>query len=244
MSNISKIAKKVLMSQSFFEDGYEYQFVSVEEDEEFDGAFNLTINVILPKKGQSYCTLVFSNHIHQILDNLWGYIGSSFSYSENILVDGEEPTENGVYISPEKQSMVLSSIRKKFKRAQIKTKENYLSFDIFWNKDDRDFYELNDVYIDFNFLIQLSNFEINGKRVTPSLKLSDEIAGVISDELYDNDSFRSNIDDTLYTVLLDEINTHNIDDLYVQGRWLITKIDGWEVFPKGWVADISDEMFT
>jgi hypothetical protein len=244
MSNISKIAKKVLMSQSFFEDGYEYQFVSVEEDEEFDGAFNLTINVILPKKGQSYCTLVFSNHIHQILDNLWGYIGSSFSYSENILVDGEEPTENGVYISPEKQSMVLSSIRKKFKRAQIKTKENYLSFDIFWNKDDRDFYELNDVYIDFNFLIQLSNFEINGKRVTPSLKLSDEIAGVISDELYDNDSFRSNIDDTLYTVLLDEINTHNIDDLYVQGRWLITKIDGWEVFPKGWVVDITDEMFT
>ena len=244
MSNISKIAKKVLMSQSFFEDSYEYQFVSVEEDEEFDGAFNLTINVILPKKGQSYCTLVFSNHIHQILDNLWGYIGSSFSYSENILVDGEEPTENGVYISPEKQSMVLSSIRKKFKRAQIKTKENYLSFDIFWNKDDRDFYELNDVYIDFNFLIQLSNFEINGKRVTPSLKLSDEIAGVISDELYDNDSFRSNIDDTLYTVLLDEINTHNIDDLYVQGRWLITKIDGWEVFPKGWVVDITDEMFT
>jgi hypothetical protein len=244
MSNISKIAKKVLMSQSFFEDGYEYQFVSVEEDKEFDGAFDLTINVILPKKGQSYSTLVFSNHIHQILDNLWGYIGSSFSYSENILVDGEEPTENGVYISPEKQSMVLSSIRKKFKRAQIKTKENYLSFDIFWNKDDRDFYELNDVYIDFNFLIQLSNFEINGKRVTPSLKLSDEIAGVISDELYDNDSFRSNIDDTLYTVLLDEINTHNIDDLYVQGRWLITKIDGWEVFPKGWVSDITDEMFT
>jgi hypothetical protein len=244
MSNISKITKKVLMSQSFFEDGYEYQFVNVEEDEEFDGAFNLTINVVLPKKGQSYCTMVFSNHIHKILDNLWGYIGSSFSYSENILVDGEEPTEDGVYISPEKQSMVLSSIRKKFKRAQIKTKENYLSFDIFWNKDDRDFYELNDVYIDFNFLIQLSNFEINGKRVTPSLKLSDEIAGVISDELYDNDSFRSNIDDTLYTVLLDEINTHNIDDLYVQGRWLITKIDGWEVFPKGWVVDITDEMFT
>ena len=244
MSNISKIAKKVLMSQSFFEDGYEYQFVNVEEDKEFDGAFDLTINVILPKRGQSYCTIVFSNHIHQILDNLWGYIGSSFSYSENILVDGEEPTENGVYISPEKESEILSAIRKKFKRAEIKTKENYLSFDIFWNKDDRDFYELNDVYIDFNFLIQLSNFEINGKRVTPSLKLSDEIAGVISDELYDNDSFRSNIDDTLYTVLLDEINTHNIDDLYVQGRWLITKIDGWEVFPKGWVADITDEMFT
>jgi hypothetical protein len=244
MSNLSKIAKKVLMSQSFFEDGYEYQFVSVEEDKEFDGAFNLTVNVILPKKGQSYCTAIFSNHIHKILDNLWGYIGSSFSYSENILVDGEEPTENGVYISPEKESEVLSAIRKGFKRAEIKTKQNYLSFDIFWNKDNREFYELNDVYIDFNFIIQLSKFEINGKRVTPSIKLSDEIAGVISDELYDNDSFRSNIDDVLYRVLKDEIDLHYIDDLYLQGRWIITKIDGWEVFPKGWVVDITDEMFT
>ena len=80
MSNLSKIAKKVLMSQPFFEDGYEYQFIKVEEDEEFDGAFDLTINVILPKKGQSYCTTIFSNHIHNILDNIWGYIGSSFSY--------------------------------------------------------------------------------------------------------------------------------------------------------------------
>ena len=244
MSNISKIAKKVLMSQSFFEDGYEYQFVSVEEDKEFDGAFNLTINVILPKKGQSYCTAIFSNHIHKILNNLWGYIGESFSYSENILVDGEEPVKDGVYISPEKESMVLSAMRKKIKRAEIKTKKNYLSFDIFWNKTDKDFYRLDDVYIDFYFFIQLSNFEINGKRVTPSMKLSDEIAGIVSDELYDSDSFRSKVDDILYTVLTDEIDLRNIDDLYLQGMWYVTKVDGWEVFPRYRGNEISDEMFT
>ena len=34
MTNLYKIAKKVLMSQSFFEDGYEYQFVKVELDED------------------------------------------------------------------------------------------------------------------------------------------------------------------------------------------------------------------
>jgi hypothetical protein len=74
--------------------------------------------------------------------------------------------------------------------------------------------------------------------------LSDEIAGIINDELYDNDSFSTEVDDLIYTVLLDEINLHNIDDLYIQGRWHITKIDGWEVFPKGWGVEISDEMFT
>ena len=77
---MSKIIKKVLLNQSFFEEGYEYQFIGVEIGK--DGvSYDLTINVILPKKGQSYVTAVFSYHIHKILSNLWKYINDSFSYS-------------------------------------------------------------------------------------------------------------------------------------------------------------------
>ena len=190
MSNLSKIAKKVLMSQSFFEDGYEYQFVSVEEDKEFDGAFNLTVNVILPKKGQSYATAVFSNGIHKILDNIWGYIGSSFSYSEHILVDGKEPAKDGIYISPEKQNQLLYQLRKQIKSADIITNnKNVLSFDVHWTRDDREFYRQDDVYIHLYFFIDLSNFKFDDKRVIPNLKIADDIAGVISDDLYNDDSF-------------------------------------------------------
>jgi hypothetical protein len=232
------------MGQPFFEDGYEYQFIKVGLDEE-GIEIDITVNVILPKKGQSYCTAIFSAHIHKILDNLWGYIGSSFSYSENILVDGKEPVKDGVYISPETELKVLSTIRKEIKRTTIKTKKNYLSFDIFWNKSDTDFYRIDDIYIDFNFFIQLSNFKINGKQVTPSIKLSDEIAGIVSNELWDNDSFNDKVDDILYTVLLDEIDLlNNVNGLYLHGRWRVTKIDGWEVFPKNGDNEISDEMFT
>ena len=55
-----------------------------ELEDEDNLSFNITVNVILPKKGQSYATAVFSNGIYRILDNIWGYIGSSFSYSEHI----------------------------------------------------------------------------------------------------------------------------------------------------------------
>ena len=245
MSNLSKITKKVLMSQSFFEDGYEYQFVSVEEDKEFDGAFNLTVNVILPKKRQSYATAVFSNGIHKILENIWGYIGSSFSYSEHILVDGEEPVKDGVYISPEKQNQLLFELRKRIKRADIITNnKNVLSFDVYWTRNDKEFYRYHDVYIHFYFNIDIANFKFDDKRVIPNLEIADDIAGVISDNLYDDDSFRSRVDDVMYSVMKDEIDLHNIDDMYLEGLWYVRKLDGMEVFPSFKGQDVTDKMFT
>jgi effector-binding domain-containing protein len=244
MTNLYKIAKKVLMSQSFFEDGYEYQFVKVELDE--DGfAFNITVNVILPKKGQSYATAVFSGGIHKILDNIWGYIGSSFSYSEHILVDGKEPINNGVYISPEKQNQLLFQLRKQIKRAEIITNnKNVLSFDVQWIRDDKEFYKYNDVYVNLYFFIDLSNFKFDGKRVIPNLKIGDEIAGIISDNLYDDDSFKSRVDNIIYSVMNDEMDLRNIDDMYLEGLWHVRKLDGMEVFPTMRGYDITDNMFT
>ena len=89
------------MDHSFTKDDIEYHFLSIELNET-GWAYNIVVNVVLPVKGQSYATPVFSNHIHDILSNIWKYVGSSFSYSETILVDGKEPT-NPVFISPEKQ---------------------------------------------------------------------------------------------------------------------------------------------
>jgi len=244
MSNLFKITKKVLMDESFFKDGYEYQFVKVELDE--DGfAVNITVNVILPEKGQSYATAVFSKGIYEILDNISGYIGSSFSYSEHILVDGKEPAKDGVYISPEKQNQLLFELRKQIKRAYIITKnKNILSFDVNWTIADKDFYRQDDVYIHFYFYIDLANFKFDDKRVTPNLEIADEIAGVISDNLYDDDSFKSRVDDIIYSVMKDEINLHNIDDMYFDGSWNIRKLDGMEVILKNRGNDITDKMFT
>lgn len=243
MSKVAKFARKVLLSQTFFEEGFEYEFLDVVPDED-NYIYNVTVNVKLPKKGQSYVVAVFSNHIHQILSNVWKYIGESFSYSERLLIDGNIPVNGGVFISPEKESEILSTIRREIVRTEIETKKNYLSFDISWKRAKEPFYQLNDVYVDFYFYIELSRFEINGKEVYPSLNLSDEIAGIISDELYDSESFKNEVDETLYFVLQDEINLRNVDDMYLQGRWYIQKIDGFEVSPRYKSNQLSDEMFT
>ena len=48
MNRIVPIAKKFLMSEPFFKDGFEYQFISVEPDS--DWAIKFTVTYYYPKK--------------------------------------------------------------------------------------------------------------------------------------------------------------------------------------------------
>jgi hypothetical protein len=239
---MSKIIKKVLLNQSFFEEGYEYQFIGVEIGKD-TFSYDLTINVILPKKGQSYVTAVFSYHIHKILSNLWKYINDSFSYSEHILINGKEPIKGGVYISREKQNKILTNLRNQVTSAEIKLKNNYLSFNVSWNPQSEQSYTLEDVYIDFYYYIGLSNFKIGDKKVIPNLEYADKIAGAISDSLFDDDNFKNKVDDIIYTTMSDEVDLTKIDEVYFNGIWRIIKIDGWEVSSE-FGYNIDDNLFT
>jgi hypothetical protein len=239
---MSKIIKKVLLNQSFFEEGYEYQFIGVEIGKD-TFSYDLTINVILPKKGQSYVTAVFSYHIHKILSNLWKYINDSFSYSEHILINGKEPIKGGVYISREKQDKILTNLRNQVTSTEIKLKNNYLSFNVSWNPQSEQSYTLEDVYIDFYYYIGLSNFKIGDKKVIPNLEYADKIAGAISDSLFDDDNFKNKVDDIIYTTMSDEVDLTKIDEVYFNGIWRIIKIDGWEVSSE-FGYNIDDNSFT
>ena len=87
MNNLIKFTKKFLMSEPFIVDGFEYQFISVEPYEDF--GIEITVNVILPKKGQSYVIEKFSYDVYHILENMNQYYGTTISYQEVILVDDD-----------------------------------------------------------------------------------------------------------------------------------------------------------
>ena len=240
--NELKIFRKILMEHSFNKDGYEYHFLSIEPDEE-GWTYDIVVNVVLPVKGQSYAIPVFSNHIHDILSNIWKYVGSSFSYSEKILVDGKEPVNRGVFISPEKQKEVLLTMRKEIDHVKIKTSIGNLSFDVSWRPAEK-FYSLDDVYLDFDFDIQLSKFILDGHYVKPNLQIADDVAGAILNLMYDDDYLRDEINNVIYDVMGNEIDIIGVDDLYYQARFFITKMDGFEVSGKwGGHYDLEDGMF-
>jgi len=239
-----KIFRKVLMEHSFDKDGYEYHFLSIEPDDAKGWSYNIVVNVVLPEKGQSYATPVFSGHIHDILSNIWKYVGSNFSYSEKILVNGKEPINKGIFISSEKQREVLFTMRKEVKEVTLRTAIGPLTFDIYWRPME-EFYYLDDVYIDFNFNIEISNFMFDSHYVVPNLKIADDVAGAILNVMYDTDYLRDEINNVLYDVMGNEIDIIGIDDLYYQARYFIIKMDGFEITQKwGNYYDLEPDMFT
>ena len=243
MSNIRKIIQKMLLKEPFYEGGFEYQFIKVTPDSKNLG-YDILVNVVLPEKGQSYAISVFSGHIHDILSNMWKYIGSSFSYSEKLLVDGEEPVNKGVFISSEKQREVLFTMRKEIKEVTLRTAIGPLTFDVYW-KPMEEFYHLGDVYIDFNFNIEISHFMLDSHYAVPNLKIADDVAGAILNVMYDSDLLRDKINNVIYDVMGDEIDITSIDDLYYQARFFIIKIDGFEINQKwGNHYDLESNMFT
>lgn len=238
-----KIFQKVLMDHSFEKNGVEYYFLSIEKNEE-GWAYDIVVNVVTPNKDYSYATPVFSKEIHEILANIWKYIGSSFSYSEQILVNGKEPADGGLYIRPEKQREIISKVRKEFEKVAIKTSIGRLLFDVYWRPMEK-FYHYDDVYIDFNFNIEISKFYLDGKYVKPDLKIADDIAGAISELMYDSDVLRDKLNDIPYEVMGKELNIMDVDDLYYQVRFFITKMDGFRIVTKwGDYFDLEDGMFT
>jgi hypothetical protein len=236
-----KIVKKVLMNHSFEKDGFEYHFISIESDKE-GWSYNIIVNVVLPKKGQSYSTAVFSGHIFEILNNIWKYIGTSFSYSEKILVDGKEPVAQ-VFVSKEKQKKVISTIRKKYDSIELKTNLGQLKFNIFWRPSEK-FYVQEDIYIDFQFIVDISNFSLDGEYVKPNMKLAGDTSGTIFNFMVDNDYFNDSINNVIYEVMGDEMDITSIDDLYYKVIYYIGKFDGMEVnHSYGGEYDLEPEMF-
>ena len=244
MTSTEKILKKILLSEPFYNDGFEYQFIKVDisDNDSSHEEYNIIVNVILPKKGQSYAVENFKNQIARILTNLYRYVNSVFSWKEKILVDGKEPVKGGVFISEEKQEEVLNAMREQVKKITINTSIGLLSYNVYW-KPDYKFYKLDDNYVDFYFLIRISNFNLNGKSVIPNLDMIDDIAKIINDMMYDSDSAKDKIDDVIYRTINNEINYIQIDDLFFQGMFLITHIDGIEVHPRSAHFNIDPEMF-
>jgi hypothetical protein len=242
MGNLDKVIKKMLMTKPFHHNGFEYEFTSVELDDK-GWSYDIVVNVTLPEKGQSYATPVFSGHIHEILTNMWKYIDTSFSYSEKILVDGKEPVSSGLFISEEKQREVLFTMRKEVKEITLKTAIGPLTFDVYW-KPMGEFYYLDDVYIDFDFDIEIKNFMLDSHYAVPNLDIADDVAGAILNVMYDSDYLRDEINNVVYDVMSNEIDITGVDDLYYQVRFYITKIDGFEVNKRwGDHYDLEDGMF-
>lgn len=247
MGNIAKIAKKFLMSQPFYNDGFEYQFISVEDD--LYDAIKFTVNVLLPKKGQSFVVEKFSYDIADIIENMSKFIGQGVSYSEKILVEGKPLPKDGLYINDEDCDEIVRALNENVKYVTVSNDKDISSvranISFSSNKEREKFYLLDaHQYIDIFLKYNIGNFEYNDVPVNVNLKTIDEFAEVFNEKLQNSDRFRDNLQDIIYHVLEPSFHIEFLE-VYYNAQYWIDKVEGIEVHSTGnsFTTDFSPEMF-
>jgi hypothetical protein len=247
MNRTASIVKKFLMSQPFFEDGFEYQFISVEPDE--DWAIKFTVNVLLPKKGQSFVVEKFSHDIASIIENASKYIGEGISYTENILIEGKPIPENGVYINLEDSDEIIRSLNENVRQVTLSNNKDVSDVSArisFYRNKDRDKFYLMDShqYIDFFIIYDIGRIEYNNTPVRISEKMFDDFGEVFNEKLQNSNRFRDELQDIIYSVLEPSIKINNID-VFINTDYWINKIDGMEALSTGnsYKTEFIPEMF-
>jgi len=242
-----KVIRKLLTDKSFFEDGFEYQFISVEDDE---WSIEFTVNVILPKKGQSFFVEKFSYDVSNIIENIWKYIGYDISYSENFLVEGKEVPNNGIYINPEDCDEIITSLNENVKNVIVSNDKDVsdvrVNISFFRNKEIDKFYLMDShQYIDIFLMYNISKIEYNSTPVNVNLKMIDEFAEVFNEKLQNSTMFRDYLQDIIYRVMEPSFHIENIE-VYYNAHYWINKVEGIEVQADGnnRNTDFLEEMFT
>lgn len=247
MSNIIKFVKKFLMSEPFYEDGFEYQFISVEPDE--DLAIKFIVNVILPKRGQSFVVNKFSDDISDIIENASKYIGNGISYRERILVEGKPFPEEGLYINDEDCDEIIRALNENVKYVRVSNDRDISSvranISFSRNKERKKFYLMDaHQFIDIFLKYNISNFEYNDVPVNVNLKTIDDFAEVFNEKLQNSDMFRDKLQDIIYRVLEPSFHIEFLE-VYYNAQYWIDKVEGIEVHSTGnsFTTDFTPEMF-
>ena len=227
-----KIIKKILMSETFNVDGFEYQFISVEPYQ--DWGTNIVVNVVLPKKGQSFVVEKFSEDISHIIERFSTYLGSVISYNEKILVDGRPVPKMGVYINKEDQNEIINALNGNMSNFSINNGNVYkdkivdlikIKGSLKWKKAKK-FYEHYES-IDFYFYYDVSNVIVNDGKLNINPGEIDKFATVLNDMLQDNHNFRDEILDNIYMVLDHTTKIEHLDaNVYYNAHYYLDRING------------------
>jgi hypothetical protein len=239
-----KFATKFLKGETFTVDGFEYQFISVQPQE--DWAINITVNVLLPKKGQSFVVNKFDYDISAIVANFMEYFGSPVSYNLKILVDGRPSPERGVYINKEDQDEIINSLNGNMSNLSIsyRTTESFtyrIKGDLDWERGDGKFYEVNEE-IDFYFYYNVSTVSVNNGELDIKPSKINEFASTLNDKLQDNDYFRDKVREIIYRVLEPSIQIEKLE-VYLNANYFLKKINGKEYEPKSPELEFRNYMF-
>ena len=227
---ILKFLKKYFQSDVFEKEGFLFEFKDVDILKDFENAYSFFVNVILPDPNQSYIAPIFEHFTQEIIRGAFDFLGQHFSYSITITIDGKELFSNTyMFIKKESLKKIIENCNERFDRIGIsvdfgqgeKTLDMNCRFS--WQKIP---YELRNENCEFNFELELSNFELDSQKVVPNPEKINIVAGTLWGILVDRDWFTSVIEDLIYEQIIPETKIEKVEDIYAVAFFRVNKING------------------
>ena len=239
-----KLINKLFVGKTIKKDRFSYEFISSSVNSDYN-RLNIQINVITPKKGQSYFKGVLENDVREIISkNIEPFIGKTL-YNLYFYVNGHDCED--VFISDEDKRKIFENLSKineisilnnniKFKaKVSFKEPKNYP-----WYKES---YE--GPIITFSY--DIYDIRVNGERPGPNFgkdnKKIDILAQNINELLMDSERFREDVEETVIVVLEPSMRILDGDDMYYTAYYYIDKIDGIKTADNVW-GDFDYDLFT
>lgn len=221
--------QRLLMNRKHVIDGFEYQFISVEESE--DGTqVDITVNVVLPKKGQSYVGEKFNRNCSLIIGKVYEFLDYIFPFDLTILVDGKYASD--FYLSPEDYNEINQAVKETITSIMLINHNTLFNVQVTANTtfilNPNQKPQIDSDMIIFYFLYEIHDIKLNDKKTKLNPNQIEVFGEVFNEKLLNSDSFRDILVDLLYGVLENTLGITN-DDIYLAPQYWLTKINGVDV---------------
>ena len=235
-----KLINKLFVGKTIKKDKFSYEFISSSINSYDYDRVDIKINVITPKKGQSYFKGVFITDVKEIISKIETFIGKKL-YNLYFYVDGKKCED--VFISNEDERKIFENLNK---IDQINIFDNNIRFKSKvsfkkptkypWYKNS---YEGPEISLNYQYSSSLPS----GRRFGKDDKKLSILSQHINELLMESDRFRDDVTDVVVNVLEPSMRILDDYDIYYTIYYYIDKIDGIKPSDNVW-GDFTYDLFT
>ena len=239
-----KLINKLLVGKTIKKDKFSYEFISSSINSYDYDRVDIKINVITPKKGQSYFKGVFITDVKEIISKVETFIGKKL-YNLYFYVDGEKCED--VFISNEDEKKIFENLSK---IDQINIFDNNIRFKSkvsFKKPSNYPWYQNSQEGPEISFNYDIYDIRVNGEIPGPNFGKDDKKLSILSQHinelLMDSDRFRDDVTDVVVNVLEPSMRILDDYEYYYTVNYYIDKIDEIRVSDNVW-GDFTYDLFT
>jgi hypothetical protein len=239
-----KLINKLYVGKRIKRGLFEYEFISSSIDFYDYDRVNIKVNVITPKKGQSYFRGVFKNEIKEMISKVEPFIGKNL-YNLHLYVNGEECED--VFISNEDERKIFEKLSK-IDQINVFSNNIKLKSKISFKKPkNQPFYQYHSDGPEITLYYEIYDIIVNDEKPGPNFgkdsKKLDILSVNITNLLNESDRFGDDVTEIIIQTLEPSMRLLETDDFYYSVFYYLDKIDGIKTADNVW-GDFTYDLFT